>query len=68
MDSTTLLLFVVPLLLTMVGGAIKFMRFVGFVAGRGKRPASGSRRDFGEQLSFDERVAQRLRELDRDRA
>jgi hypothetical protein len=66
MNSTTLLLVVVPLLLTLVGGAVKFMRFVGFVAGGGKRPATRGR-DFSDQLSFDERIAQRLRELDGDR-
>ena len=66
MDSTTLLLFVVPLLLGIVFNAAKFMRFVGKVAGGGKRQTARGR-SFDDQLSFDERVAERLRELDRDR-
>jgi hypothetical protein len=66
MDSTTLLLFVVPLLLGLVFNAVKIMRFIGFVAGGGKR-ASSRGRGYEDQMSFDERVAERLRELDRDR-
>jgi len=68
MDSMTLLLFVVPLLLGMATGAVKFMRFVGFVAGGRKRTPTSRGRNYGDQLSFDERVAERLRELDRDRS
>jgi len=67
MDSMTLLLFVVPLLFGMATGTVKFMRFVGFVAGGGKRPSSRGR-DYGDQMSFDERVAEKLRELERDRS
>ena len=66
MDTTSLLLFVVPLLLGLIFNAAKFMRFVGKVAGGGKRQA-GRGRGFDDQLSFDERVAERLRELDRER-
>jgi F0F1-type ATP synthase assembly protein I len=64
MDSTTLLLVIVPLLLGIIGGAVKFMRIVGFVAGGGKRPARRSR-GHDDQMSFDERLAERLRELER---
>jgi len=66
MDSTTLLLFVVPLVLGFAFNAVKFMRFIGFVASGGRKSSARSR-DFDNQLSFDERVAERLRELDRDR-
>ena len=66
MDSTTLLLFVVPLVLGFAFNAVKFMRFIGFVASGGRKSAARGR-DFGSQMSFDERVAERLRELDRDR-
>jgi hypothetical protein len=66
MDSTTLLLFVVPLVLGFAFNAVKFMRFIGFVAGGGRKSSTRGR-DFDNQLSFDERVAERLRELDRDR-
>lgn len=65
MDSTTLLLVVVPLVLGLVFNAVKFMRFIGFVASGGKKPGSRGR-DFEDQMSFDERVAARLRELDRE--
>lgn len=65
MDSTTLLLVIVPLLLGLVFNAVKFMRFIGFVAGGGKRTASRGR-GFDDQVSFDERVAERLRELERE--
>jgi hypothetical protein len=65
MDSTTLLLVIVPLLLGLVFNAVKFIRFIGFVAGGGKRTASRGRR-FDDQASFDERVAERLRELERE--
>jgi len=51
--------------LGVIFNAVKFMRFIGFVTGGAKR--AGSRgRSYEDQLSFDERVAQRLRELDRD--
>jgi hypothetical protein len=66
MDSSTLLLLVVPLVLGLAFNAVKFMRFIGFVATGGRRPISRGR-DFDNQLSFDERVAERLRELDRER-
>jgi hypothetical protein len=46
--------------------APKLMRFIGFVAGGGKRQ-NMSGRSFHDQMSFDERVAERLRELERDR-
>ena len=65
MDSTTLLLLVVPLVLGFLFNAVKFMRFIGFVAGGGRRSKTNGR-DFENQMSFDERVAERLRELDRE--
>jgi hypothetical protein len=66
MDSTTLLLLVVPLVLGFAFNAVKFMRFIGFVASGGRKSNTRGR-DFTNQMSFDERVAERLRELDRDR-
>ena len=66
MDSTTILLFVVPLLLGFLVNAVKFMRFIGFVAGGGRR-AKTHGRGYQDQMSFDERVAERLRELERER-
>jgi len=45
---------------------MKFMRFVGFVAGGGKKSAPRGR-NYEDQMSFDERVAERLRELDSER-
>ena len=63
MDTTTLLLVVVPLVLGLVFNAMKFMRFVGFIAGGGKRAASRGR-GYEDQMSFDQRVAEKLRELD----
>ena len=64
MDSTTILLIVVPLVLGLVFNAVKFMRFIGFVAGGGRRSASRTSHS-DDHLSFDERLAERLRELDR---
>jgi len=66
MDSTSLLLLIGPLLLGLIFNAAKFMRFIGKLAGGGKRQAARGR-SFDNQLSFDERVAERLRELDRER-
>jgi len=66
MDSTTLILVVGPLVLGLVFNAVKFMRFIGFVAGGGKRASSHSR-SYEDQMSFDERLAQRLSELERER-
>jgi len=65
MDSTTLLLVIVPLVLGLAFNAVKFMRFIGFVAGGGRRSATRGA-DPDNHLSFDERVAERLRELQRD--
>lgn len=64
MDTTTLLLVVVPLGLGLIFNAMKFMRFIGFIAGGSKRTASRGR-SYEDQMSFDQRVAQKLRELDR---
>jgi hypothetical protein len=65
MDSATLLLFIIPLVLGFFFGAAKFMRFIGFVASRGQ--SSDIRAKYAEgHLSFDERLAERLRELDRE--
>ena len=66
MDSTTLLLIIVPLVLGLVFNAVKFMRFIAFLTGGGRR-SNGRSRNYQDQLSFDERVAERLRQLDRDR-
>jgi len=62
MDSTTLLLVVLPILVAVVSGAVKFMRLVGFVASGGK-PTASRGRNFENPMSFDERVAERLREM-----
>ena len=67
MDSTTVLLVVVPLVLGLVFNAVKFMRFIGFVASGGRRPAARNAQP-DAHLSFDERVAERLRELERGRS
>jgi hypothetical protein len=67
LDSTTLLLVIVPLVLGLVFNAVKLMRFIGYVAGGGKRAAARGR-SYEDQMSFDERVAERLRELERDRS
>ena len=65
MDSSTLLLLVVPLMMGLVFNAMRFMRFVGFLTGA--RRKSSSRNSYSEDhLSFDERVAERLRDLDRE--
>lgn len=65
MDSTTLLLIIVPLVLGLVFNAVRFMRFVGFLAGAGRRGLRhGSGNAGNGHLSFDERVAERLRELE----
>ena len=58
------LLVVASLVLGLIFNAMKFMRFIGFLAGSGRR-TSASGRDFDNQQSFDERLAERLRELDR---
>ena len=68
MDSTSLLLFVVPLLLGLVFNAVKIMRFIGYVAGGKKRAnARALGRSYEDQMSFDERVAAKLRELEHER-
>lgn len=64
MDSTTIWLVIVPLVLGLIFNAVKFMRFIGFVAGGGKRPNPRGR-SYEDQMSFDERLAEKLRELDR---
>ena len=65
MDSTTLLLIVVPLMMGLVFNAMRFMRLVGFLTGARRRLSSGSVRG-EDHLSFDERVAERLRDLERE--
>jgi hypothetical protein len=62
MDSMTLLLIVVPLTLGLVTGAFKFMRFVGFLTGRRTAPRSAYSDDL---RSFDERLAEKLSELEK---
>ncbi|HTK58687.1 MAG TPA: hypothetical protein VL336_06865 [Sphingomicrobium sp.] len=66
LDSSTLLLVVVPLVLGLVFNAVKFMRFIGYVAG-GRKRATTRGRSYENEMSFDERVAERLRELERGR-
>ena len=66
MDTMTLLFLVAPLLLGLLTGAFKFMRFIGFLTGSNKR--SASRPAYADQhLGFDERVAEKLRELEEQR-
>ncbi len=66
MDSNSLMLTVGVLFISVLLSAFQFMRFVGTLTGsdrkakmRGLYPDS--------HLSFDERVAERMREMDRDR-
>jgi hypothetical protein len=62
MDSTSILLIAVPLVLGIVLSAVRFMRFIGFLTGTRRRTSGGA---YGEGLlSFDERLAERLRELE----
>jgi hypothetical protein len=64
MDSMTLLLIVVPLVLGLVTGAFKFMRLLGFLTGSRRRTAQRSA--YSDDLrSFDERLAEKLRELEK---
>lgn len=63
MDSTSLLLTAALLLAGLFTGAFKFMRFVGTMTGGSRRAAE---RHPEGHLSFDERVAERLRELERE--
>lgn len=65
MDSTTLLLVIVPLVLGLAFNGMKFMRFIGFVARGGKKSASRGH-SYEDEMSFDQRVAERLRELERE--
>ena len=64
MDSTGLTLTVVVLGLSLLVGAFRFMRFVGTVTGSDRKAKMRQLYPEGH-LSFDERVAERLRELDR---
>jgi len=64
MDTITLLLFVVPLVLGLVFSAVKFIRFIGSVASGGRRTSALASQMDGH-LSFDERLAERLGELER---
>jgi hypothetical protein len=66
MDSTTLLLLVVPLVLGLIFNAVKFMRFIGFVTGARRKTGASGRLGDDDHLSFEERVAERLRDLDRE--
>ena len=63
MDSITLLI-IASLVLGLVFNAMRFMRFIGFVTGAGRRANSGGR-SFEELQSFDNRLAERLRQLER---
>ena len=62
MNSATLLLVVGTIVLGLIYNAMRFMRFVGFLTGAGRR-AHGRHSD--SLMSFDERLAERLRELER---
>lgn len=64
MDSTTLLLIAVPLVLGVIFNAVRFMRFIGFLASAGRRASPGGHAD--SLMSFDERLAERLRQLERE--
>ena len=61
MESTSLLLLAGMILLGIVLNAMRFMRFVGFLTG-------SRRRAYGRQpeslMSFDQRLADRLRDLE----
>jgi hypothetical protein len=63
MDSTSLLLTAAILLVALFTGAFKFMRMIGTLSGGGRRAAE---RHPDGHLSFDERLAERLRELERE--
>jgi hypothetical protein len=66
MDSTSLLLTIALLVLGLFGGALRFMRFLGTLTGAERK--SKMRNHYPEShLSFDERIAERMRELDCDR-
>jgi len=62
MDSTSLLLTSALLLVGLFTGAFKFMRFIGTMTGGNRRAAE---RHPEGHLSFDQRLAERLRELER---
>jgi hypothetical protein len=63
MDSLTLLI-IASLVLGLVFNAMRFMRFIGFVTGAGRRSHSGGR-SFDDLQSFDDRLAERLRQMER---
>jgi hypothetical protein len=65
MDSTSLLLTLALLVLGLFAGAYRFMRFLGFLTGTESKAKMRSLYP-ESHLSFDERVAERLRELGRD--
>ena len=67
MDTTTLLFFVLPLVLGLFTGAFRFMKFVGFMTG-GNRQKTAPTQVADAHLSFDQRIAERLRELEHDRS
>jgi hypothetical protein len=63
-DSTGISLTIVVLVLSLLVGAFRFLRLVGTLTGQGNK--AKMRALYPEShLSFDERVAERLRELDR---
>ena len=63
MNSATLLLVVGTIVLGLIYNAMRFMRFVGFLTGAGRRAQLGRHPE--SLMSFDERLAERLRELER---
>jgi len=66
MDSLTIMLIAGSLVLAVVLNAMKLMRFINFLTGAGRRaPTQG--RHYESQMSFDDRLAEKLRELERDR-
>lgn len=66
MDSTGTLLTIVVLVLSLVVGAFRFMRFVRSLTGSDHK-AKMRQLHPESHLSFDERVAERMRELERER-
>ncbi len=66
MDSNMLLLIGLSLVMGLALNAMRFMRLVRFLTGADRK--AKLRKDYPDaHLSFDERVAERLRELDRGR-
>ena len=63
MDMITML-FIASMGLGLVFNAMKFMRFINSMSRAGRVKSA---RGYDDQRSFDDRLAERLRELERDR-